>query len=79
MYRVHTRPLDVNYLQGDYSKAKQKLGWEPKVKFDKLVEIMVKKDLNRWERWQKGERFSWDAQNYPSEDKILSRYQRMDR
>ena len=28
------RPLDVNFLQGNYSKAKQKLGWEPKVHFD---------------------------------------------
>jgi GDPmannose 4,6-dehydratase len=48
------RPLDVNFLQGDYSKAKKKLGWVPKVKFDKLVEIMVKEDLSRWERWQNG-------------------------
>ena len=73
------RPLDVNFLQGNYSKAKEKLGWEPKVKFDKLVEIMVKEDLSRWERWQSGERFPWDAPNYPSEDKIISRYQRIDR
>lgn len=67
------RPLDVNFLQGDYSKAKQRLGWEPRVKFDKLVEKMVKEDLSRWERWQKGERFPWDAPNYPSEDNILTR------
>lgn len=67
------RPLDVNFLQGDYSKAKQKLNWEPKTKFDKLVEIMVKEDLNRWERWQKGEHFPWDAPNYPSEANILTR------
>lgn len=67
------RPLDVNFLQGDYSKAKNKLGWEPKVKFDKLVEIMVKEDLSRWERWQKGERFPWDAPNYPGESNILTR------
>ena len=67
------RPLDVNFLQGDYSKAKKKLGWEPEVKFDELVEIMVKEDLNRWERWQSGERFPWDAPNYPSEAKIITR------
>jgi len=73
------RPLDVEYLRGDYSKAKRKLGWEPKIKFDKLVKLMVKADLDRWERWQKGERFPWDAPNYPSEDKILSRYQKLDR
>ena len=73
------RPLDVIFLQGDYSKAKKKLDWEPKVKFDKLVELMVKEDLNKWERWRKGERFPWDAPNYPNEEKILSRYQRIDR
>jgi len=67
------RPLDVNFLQGDYSKAKEKLGWEPEVTFDELVEIMVKEDLNRWERWQSGERFPWDAPNYPNEANILTR------
>jgi GDPmannose 4,6-dehydratase len=67
------RPLDVNYLKGDYSKAKRKLGWEPKVKFDKLVDIMVKEDLSRWERWQSGERFPWDAPNYLNEANILTR------
>jgi len=73
------RPLDVDLLHGDYSKAKQRIGWEPEVKFDRLVEIMVKEDLDRWQRWQKGERFPWDAPNYPSEDKILSRMLRLDR
>jgi len=72
------RPLDVNFLQGDYSKAKEKLGWQPRVKFDKLVEIMVKEDLSRWERWQRGERFPWDAPNYPSENSILSRMLKLD-
>lgn len=41
------RPLDVGYLCGDYSKAKKQLGWEPKVIFNELVEIMVKEDLKR--------------------------------
>jgi GDPmannose 4,6-dehydratase len=72
-HEKYKRPLDVNYLQGDYSKAKKKLNWEPKIKFDKLVEIMVKEDRNRWERWQKGESFPWDAQNYPTEANILTR------
>ena len=39
------RPLEVNYLLGDASKAKNVLKWNPKVKFDKLIEIMVKADL----------------------------------
>ena len=67
------RPLDVNYLCGDYSKAKKKLGWEPRTKFKQLVKIMVKEDLNRWERWLNGEKFPWDAPNYPSEYRILTR------
>ena len=72
------RPLDVDFLQGDYSKAEQKFGWQPKVRFDQLVEIMVKEDLTRWERWQKGEHFPWDAPNYPNENKILSRQLSLD-
>jgi GDPmannose 4,6-dehydratase len=71
------RPLDVPCLVGDYSKAKQKLGWEPRTKFDKLVEIMVREDVSRWERWLRGERFPWDAPNYPSENTILTRALRM--
>lgn len=43
------RPLDVNYLQGDYSKAKRNLDWTPNVKFDELVSLMVKEDIKRWE------------------------------
>ena len=39
------RPTEVDYLLGDPSKAKQKLGWEPTISFDKLVKIMVEKDL----------------------------------
>ena len=67
------RPLDVKFLQGDYSKAKKKIGWEPKMKFNELVKIMVKEDLSRWKRWQNGEKFSWDAPNYPNEANILTR------
>ncbi|MCF8034715.1 MAG: GDP-mannose 4,6-dehydratase [Desulfarculaceae bacterium] len=39
------RPAEVEYLRGDPSKAKQKLGWEPKVSFSGLVEMMVEADL----------------------------------
>jgi len=38
------RPTEVDLLLGDATKAKEKLGWEPKTKFNKLVELMVKKD-----------------------------------
>jgi len=67
------RPLDVSLLQGDFSKAKERLGWEPKVRYQKLMKIMVEEDLERWKRWQNGERFPWDAANYPSEANILTR------
>lgn len=67
------RPLDVDRLEGDCSKARQKLGWQPKVKFDKLVEIMVEADLSRWKRCLQGEAFPWDAPSYPSEARILTR------
>jgi GDPmannose 4,6-dehydratase len=55
------RPFDVEYLKGDYSKARKKLGWKPKTRFKKLVKIMVEEDIMRWERWLKGEFFPWDA------------------
>ena len=74
----YMRPLDVCFLKGDPSKI-SKIGWKLKVDFDSLVKIMVKEDLSRWERWLKGERFPWDASNYPGEDKILSRYQKKEK
>jgi len=39
------RPAEVECLLGDPAKAGKNLGWQPKVKFDELVEIMVKEDL----------------------------------
>ncbi|MDQ5893187.1 MAG: GDPmannose 4,6-dehydratase [Patescibacteria group bacterium] len=39
------RPAEVDVLKGDYSKAKKKLGWKPKVKFKELVKLMVESDL----------------------------------
>ncbi len=39
------RPTEVDYLQGDSSKARKLLGWAPKVKFYDLVHIMVDADL----------------------------------
>lgn len=38
------RPSEVNLLLGDYSKAKDILGWEPKTRFQQLVQIMVEAD-----------------------------------
>lgn len=39
------RPTEVDLLIGDYAKAKEKLGWEPKTSFKELVKIMVEADL----------------------------------
>lgn len=41
------RPAEVYSLVGDASKAKTKLGWQPKVNFSELVKIMVEHDLKR--------------------------------
>jgi GDPmannose 4,6-dehydratase len=38
------RPAEVDLLVGDFSKAKEKLGWEPTVRFDELVRMMVDAD-----------------------------------
>ena len=39
------RPAEVDLLLGDASKAKQKLGWEPKTRFRELVRLMVDADI----------------------------------
>ena len=40
------RPAEVDLLIGDASKAKAKLGWQPKVDFDSLIEMMVRHDID---------------------------------
>lgn len=44
------RPTEVDILQGDASKAREKLGWMPKISFKQLVSEMVKEDLRLFER-----------------------------
>ena len=41
------RPSEVDLLRSDPSKARQQLGWTPKVNFQELVEMMVEADLKR--------------------------------
>ena len=41
------RPAEVDVVIGDYTKAKYKLGWKPKVGFENLVKIMVNNDLKK--------------------------------
>ncbi len=43
------RPLDVYHLEGNASKAKHILGWEPKTNFKELVEMMVDADLDKYQ------------------------------
>lgn len=40
------RPAEVELLLGDSNKARKELNWQPKISFDKLIEKMVKWDLN---------------------------------
>jgi GDPmannose 4,6-dehydratase len=39
------RPTEVDLLIGDPSKAKKKLGWEPEITLEELVEEMMKSDI----------------------------------
>src|SRR4030042_1663097 len=41
------RPAEVDILLGDCSKARQKLGWQPKTQFEELVRIMVEADMKK--------------------------------
>jgi len=41
------RPAEVDVLLGDASKARERLGWEPKVHFPELVRMMTQADLDR--------------------------------
>ena len=39
------RPTEVDTLLGDSSKAREKLGWVPKISMDKMIEEMINNDL----------------------------------
>ena len=41
------RPAEVEVLVGDASKAKEKFGWEPKIRFNELIKIMIDADLRK--------------------------------
>jgi GDPmannose 4,6-dehydratase len=58
------RPTEVDILQGDASKAKYLLGWEPKTKFKELIELMVEHDRNnlRSKLGNGGNPTEWDWQ-----------------
>jgi GDPmannose 4,6-dehydratase len=41
----YLRPAEVEHLVGDYSKAREKLGWEPRTSFEEMIRLMVDADL----------------------------------
>ncbi len=45
------RPTEVETLLGDPSKAKEKLGWIPKISLEQMVEEMVAHDLDEAKRF----------------------------
>lgn len=58
------RPTEVETLLGDPSKAKQKLGWTPKISFDELVAEMVREDLKSAERDELIKKHGYKAMDY---------------
>lgn len=43
------RPADVPLLMGDATKAKEKLGWEPRTSFEELINLMMQNDIEKYE------------------------------
>lgn len=58
------RPAEVDTLLGDPSKAKTKLGWQPKITFDDLVKEMVREDLKGAERDELVKRHGYCTNDY---------------
>ncbi len=58
------RPTEVETLLGDASKAKEKLGWTPKISFDELVAEMVREDLKDAERDELVKKHGFKAMDY---------------
>lgn len=58
------RPTEVELLLGDPTKAKERLGWEPRVKFQGLVEMMVDADLTAQQRELYLQSGGYEVKNY---------------
>jgi len=58
------RPTEVETLLGDPSKARQKLGWTPKITFQELVAEMVREDLKSAERDELVKKHGFTAYDY---------------
>ena len=73
------RPLEVDMLTGDSSRARKSLNWKPKVSFEMLVRMMVDEDLRKWKLCLAGKTFPWDAPLYPEDLKIIVTRYSLDR
>jgi GDPmannose 4,6-dehydratase len=58
------RPTEVENLLGDPSKAKMKLGWQPKITFFELVQEMVREDLKSAERDELVKKHGYQANDH---------------
>ena len=58
------RPTEVDILQGDFSKAREKLGWEPELSVDDLVRDMVEADLKIMQKEQYLKNGGFNVMNY---------------
>ena len=58
------RPTEVETLLGDATKAREKLGWTPKITFNELVAEMVREDLKAAERDELVKRHGYCAYDY---------------
>ena len=58
------RPTEVDFLQGDASKARKKLGWSPEVGFDELISLMIKQDLQEAEKDHLCQRVGFKVYNH---------------
>ena len=58
------RPTEVEALLGDPSKAKEKLGWEPKITFEEMVSEMMESDINIAKRDSLVKKYGFKAPNF---------------
>lgn len=57
------RPAEVDFLCGDASKAREKLGWEPQVGFEELIKMMVEADMEAVQKAENGIAFAASLRN----------------
>jgi GDPmannose 4,6-dehydratase len=57
------RPAEVEFLCGNATKAREKLGWEPEVGFEELIQMMVEADLEAVKKAENGHAFAASLRN----------------